>query len=213
MNPRQISLTDRIVGEIDKAIKVLTVQPKSGRDLPVASAAAPALSEAARTRSVRLMRVNHAGEVAAQALYQGQTLGARDPAIRDALQHAAQEEIDHLAWCAQRLTELNAKPSRLNPLWYAGSFALGAAASAISDRASLGLVAETERQVESHLSGHLERLDPTDERTRAIVERMKDDEARHGAMAGSLGAQDMPIFVKWVMRATAKLMTRTSHWF
>ena len=213
MNLRQISLTDRLLGEIDRAIKVLTVPARAARDLPEAAGAPPPLSEEARISSARLMRVNHSGEVSAQALYQGQALGAHDPIIRDALQHAGQEENDHLAWCEQRLHELNARPSLLNPLWYAGSFALGAAAGAVSDGISLGFIEETERQVEAHLHEHLGRLDPADERTRTIVEQMKADEARHGAIAGTLGAQDLPILVKWAMKATAKLMTRTSYWF
>ncbi len=216
MNSRQLSFTDRLIGEIDKAIKVLTVPGAFGKAFPETPAAAatlvPQLSETARVHSARLMRVNHAGEVAAQALYQGQALGARDPAVRDALQHAGDEEADHLAWCQQRLDELNGRPSLLNPLWYAGSFALGAAAGAVSDTVSLGFVEETERQVEAHLHEHLDRIDPADLRTRAIVERMQADEARHGAMAGRLGAQEMPGPVKWAMQATAKLMTRTSYW-
>jgi 3-demethoxyubiquinol 3-hydroxylase len=170
------------------------------------------LAAADRTNSARLMRVNHAGEVAAQALYQGQALTARDPAVKSAMQQAAAEETDHLAWCGQRLRELGARPSLLNPLWYLGSYAIGAVAGALGDRTSLGFIAETERQVEAHLREHIGRLSPRDSRSRAILEQMTHDEMQHGAKASSLGGRELPIPVTLAMRATSRLMTRGSYW-
>jgi ubiquinone biosynthesis monooxygenase Coq7 len=211
MDHRSNSIFDRLIGEIDKALKVLTVPARAARVSP-AEAPETELQQPGRQRSGNLMRVNHAGEVAAQGLYQGQALTARDRGVRAAMQQAAAEETDHLAWCAGRLAELGKKPSVLNPLWYGGSFAMGALAGAWSDRVSLGFVAETERQVEAHLHGHLNRLDPADLRSREILEQMSRDEAHHGAKATDLGAQELPILVKWAMRATAKVMTKTSYW-
>ncbi len=158
------------------------------------------------------MRVNHAGEVAAQALYQGQALTARDPQVKSAMQEAAGEEVDHLAWCEQRLRELNGRPSLLNPLWYFGSLTLGAFAGALGDRASLGFIAETEKQVESHLRDHLERLSPRDLRSRAILTQMTHDEMQHGAKAASMGGKPLPFPITLAMRATSRLMTRGSYW-
>jgi ubiquinone biosynthesis monooxygenase Coq7 len=158
------------------------------------------------------MRVNHSGEVAAQALYQGQALTARDAAVSAALRHAAAEEADHLAWCERRLRELDGRTSILNPVWYAGSFAIGALAGALGRGTNLGFVAETERQVEAHLRGHMERLGEADPRSRAILERMTHDEMQHGAQAASLGGQRLPFPVGVAMRATARLMTRSSYW-
>jgi ubiquinone biosynthesis monooxygenase Coq7 len=158
------------------------------------------------------MRVNHAGEVAAQGLYHGQALVARNSGTRALLQHAAREEADHLAWCERRLTELDSRPSLLSPLWYAGSFAIGAAAAALGDRTSLGFVAETERQVEHHLSDHLGRLPSGDARSRAIVEAMREDEVAHGAVAQAAGAAELPGPMRALMRATAGIMTSTAYW-
>ena len=162
--------------------------------------------------SARLMRVNHAGEVAAQALYHGQALMAKDAVTRDWLLAAAQEEADHLAWCEQRLTELGSRPSLLNPFWYAGSFAIGAIAAAVSDRVSLGFVAETERQVETHLTDHLERLPDDDARSRAILETMRADEVLHGARAQAAGGIELPAPVRFLMRRASRVMTRTAYW-
>jgi len=170
------------------------------------------LEEAERAESVRLMRVNHAGEVAAQALYRGQALTARDPKVKSAMDQAAAEEIDHLAWCEQRLKELKGRPSLLNPIWYFGSLALGAFAGAWGDRASLGFIAETEKQVESHLRGHLKRLSPKDLRSKAILEQMTHDEMAHGAKAASMGGKPLPFPITWAMRTTSELMTRGSYW-
>jgi ubiquinone biosynthesis monooxygenase Coq7 len=211
MNPRRFDPLDRVIGEIDKIIKTLSVTPRASRDIPEAPAAG-VLPEADRLESARLMRVNHAGEVAAQALYQGQALTARDPLVKSAMHQAAAEEIDHLAWCQQRLSELKGHTSLLNPLWYFGSFALGAFAGALGDRASLGFVAETEKQVESHLRDSMGRLSTKDSRSRAILEQMTHDEVQHGAKAASMGGKALPFPITWAMRATSTLMTRGSYW-
>jgi ubiquinone biosynthesis monooxygenase Coq7 len=158
------------------------------------------------------MRVNHAGEVAAQALYQGQAFTARNPRVRETMQQAADEEGDHLAWCDQRLRELDSRPSLLNPLWYAGSFAIGALAGAIGDRVSLGFVVETERQVEGHLDEHLRRLPAADARSRRVLEQMKRDEIRHGDTAQAAGAAELPAPIKLLMTFTSRVMTRTAYW-
>jgi ubiquinone biosynthesis monooxygenase Coq7 len=199
------------LGEIGKAINVLAAPAHASRALPAAPEA-EALPAAQRAESARLMRVNHSGEVAAQALYQGQALTARDAAVSAALRHAAAEEADHLAWCERRLRELDGRTSILNPVWYAGSFAIGALAGALGRGTNLGFVAETERQVEAHLRGHMERLGEADPRSRAILERMTHDEMQHGAQAASLGGQRLPFPVGVAMRATARLMTRSSYW-
>jgi ubiquinone biosynthesis monooxygenase Coq7 len=211
MNTRSSSLMDRIIGEIDKAIKVLTVPAQSAR-APAGSPDQETLPDADRRTSARLMRVNHAGEVAAQALYQGQALTARNQTVKAALQQSAAEETDHLAWCEQRLRELQGRTSLLNPLWYVGSFAIGALAGALGDRASLGFVTETEAQVESHLRGHLDRLSPRDSRSRAILEQMQHDEIRHGENAAALGGMALPLPASLAMRAVSKLMTNGSYW-
>ena len=158
------------------------------------------------------MRINHAGEVAAQALYQGQALTAGDAATSAAMRHAADEERDHLAWCELRLRELDGRTSILNPVWYAGSFAIGALAGALGRSASLGFVAETERQVESHLSSHIERLGNGDPRSRAILEQMKHDEVQHGAKAAEMGGERLPFPVGLAMRLTSRLMILGSYW-
>jgi ubiquinone biosynthesis monooxygenase Coq7 len=158
------------------------------------------------------MRVNHAGEIAAQGLYHGQALTARSPATREALRHAAGEEGDHLAWCRDRLDELGSRPSFLNPLWYAGSVAIGAIAGLFGDRASLGFMAETERQVEGHLASHLDRLPPDDARSRAIVETMQADEVNHGRAALAAGGATLPEPVPRLMRLAARIMTSTAYW-
>ena len=211
MHTRRLTPLDLAIGEIDKIIKTLTLPKRGLRDTPDAPAGT-ALKESERAESARLMRVNHAGEVAAQALYQGQALTARDPKIKSAMHQAAAEEVDHLAWCEQRLAELNGRPSVLNPIWYFGSLALGAFAGVFGDRASLGFIAETEKQVESHLREHLELLSPDDLRSRAILEQMTHDEIRHGAKAASLGGKPLPFAITWAMRLTSRLMTRGSYW-
>lgn len=157
------------------------------------------------------MRVNHVGEVCAQALYQAQALTARTPELREQMRQAAQEELDHLVWTQQRLTQLQDRPSLLNPLWYAGAFAIGLAAGRAGDAVSLGFVVETERQVEEHLASHLDKLPIEDTASRAIVEQMREDEARHGAHARAAGAATLPQPIQMVMRAAAKVMTTTAH--
>jgi ubiquinone biosynthesis monooxygenase Coq7 len=211
MDTRRIDPLDRVIGEIDKIIKHLTLPARASRTCPEAPAAEP-LEERERSRSLRLMRVNHAGEIAAQALYRGQALTARDPAVKSAMNQAAAEEIDHLAWCEQRLAELKGRSSLLNPIWYFGSLALGAFAGAWGDRASLGFIAETEKQVESHLRGHMELLSPKDLRSKAILTQMSRDEMQHGAKAASMGGKPLPFPITLAMRATSKLMTRGSYW-
>jgi ubiquinone biosynthesis monooxygenase Coq7 len=211
MDTREFGLIDRLLGEIDKAIKVLSAPARASRPAPLALKP-ESLPESQRALSARLMRVNHSGEVAAQALYQGQALTARDAAVSAAMRHAATEENDHLAWCELRLTELGGRPSVLNPLWYLGSFAIGALAGALGSRASLGFVAETERQVELHLRSHMERLGSADPRSRAILEQMTHEEMQHGAHAASLGGKELPVAVGAAMRLTSRLMTHGSYW-
>ncbi|MEA3196603.1 MAG: 3-demethoxyubiquinol 3-hydroxylase [Gammaproteobacteria bacterium] len=211
MNNRRFSLIDLSLGEIDKAIKTLSTPARSSREAPAAPEA-ETMQAAQRTESARLMRVNHSGEVAAQALYQGQALTSRDTAVSAAMRQAAAEEVDHLAWCERRLRELDGRTSVLNPLWYAGSFAIGALAGAMGRSTGLGFVAETERQVEAHLHGHLQRLGTADPRSRAILERMRHDEIHHGAQAAALGAKELPFPVGAAMRLTARLMTLGSYW-
>lgn len=210
---------DTLISAADRALKALLAAPSAGRPVPPVPVGAgggsgdAALSAEERRESAALMRVNHAGEVAAQALYHAQALFARDPETRDFMVKAAREETDHLAWCETRLRELNAKPSVLNPLWYVGSFGIGALAALLGDRASLGFVAETERQVEGHLKSHLERLPPVDARSRAIVQAMCDDEVHHGQQAQRAGAASVPAPVRELMRRTAGVMTHTAYRF
>jgi 3-demethoxyubiquinol 3-hydroxylase len=212
MDARNFGPTDRFLGEIGKAINVLWAPARASRGAPPATGGELVLGDEERRESVRLMRVNHAGEVAAQALYRGQALVARDSATESALRQAADEELDHLAWCEQRIEELQGRTSVLNPLWYAGSFVIGSLAGALGRGASLGFVTETERQVESHLRDHLERLPSADHRSRAILEQMTHDERQHGAKAAALGGADLPGWVRGAMRLTARLMTRGSYW-
>ncbi|MBU6513215.1 MAG: 2-polyprenyl-3-methyl-6-methoxy-1,4-benzoquinone monooxygenase, partial [Betaproteobacteria bacterium] len=181
---------------------------------------APALQQAQAERltaeqralSGRLMRVNHVGEICAQALYQGQALVAREPALRRHFAQAARDESDHLAWCRERLQQLDSRPSLLDPLWYAGALALGALAGSFGEEISLGFVVETENQVEQHLASHLQRLPASDVESRAVVEQMKADEVQHALGAEKLGAQPLPAPVRWGMRAAARVMTGTAHW-
>jgi ubiquinone biosynthesis monooxygenase Coq7 len=170
------------------------------------------LDAAQRRLSGALMRVNHVGEVCAQALYAAQALTARSPGLRQQMAEAGREETDHLAWTEQRLRELGDRPSLLNPLWYAGAFAIGLAAGRAGDAWSLGFVVETERQVERHLAGHLQRLPEDDAASRAIVAQMKEDEARHAEEAQAAGAQALPAPLRWAMRGAARVMTSTAHW-
>lgn len=212
MDSREHSLIDRCIGEIDSAIKTLSAPLQARRSCPSAAGGEAGLAEAERRESARLMRVNHAGEVAAQGLYQGQSITARDPGVSAAMRHAAAEETDHLAWCEQRLKELGGRSSVLNPLWYLGSFAIGALAGALGDRASLGFIAETEQQVEAHLQDHLGRLPAADRRSRAILEQMRHDETQHGAAAMAMGGESLPKPLRAAMRLTSRVMTGSSYW-
>ena len=205
------NLPDGLITGFDRALRTVAGVHGAGRASPAAGIAEGALDDVARADAAALMRVNHVGEVCAQALYQGQALTAREPHNRRALAKAALEEQDHLAWSAERIHELGGRASLLNPLWYAGAFALGAAAGALGDRWSLAFVAETERQVEAHLSGHLERLSPEDRKTRAVVEAMREDEIRHRESAIALGAAELPEPARLGMRAMAKVMTTVAY--
>lgn len=204
---------DPFLAAADSALRALLAPLQPRRPVPGDPAATAELTDAERQESARLMRVNHAGEISAQALYHGGSLFARDPGIREILQRAAREEADHLAWCSVRLTELGARPSLLSPFWYAGSFAIGALAGLAGDRASLGFVAETERQVEKHLEDHLERLPQADERSRAIVQAMRKDEIGHGSNARVAGGLDLPSPIRELMRRAARAMTETAGRF
>jgi ubiquinone biosynthesis monooxygenase Coq7 len=209
---RRLSPLDRLFAGLDNALRTIAAPAVGARRSPAAGLPRPELDDAARDESARLMRVNHAGEIAAQALYTGQALVARDAATHQALERAAAEEGDHLAWCAQRLRELDAPVSLFTPFWYAGSFAIGALAGLAGDRWSLGFVVETERQVEQHLDAHLDRLPQADRPSRAVLEQMKADEVRHGAAARAAGGGDLPRAVQLAMRGASRVMTRTAYW-
>lgn len=210
---RDYTPLDQLLMRLHQALSGVAPPPvENTRPNPATGVAAPELDDAARRHAAGLMRVNHAGEVAAQALYQGHALVARSPEVREHMLEAAAEERSHLAWCEERLRELGEAPSRLDPLWYAGSFAMGALAGLAGDRWSLGFVEETERQVSEHLSGHLDQLPDEDARSRAIIEAMRADEERHGAEAVAAGAQPLPGPVRELMRAVARLMTRSAYW-
>jgi 3-demethoxyubiquinol 3-hydroxylase len=196
----------------DSALRTLFAEPRASRVCPTVAEQSTELNTRDKALSGALMRVNHVGEVCAQALYAAQALSTRDPALREHFLAASREEGDHLAWTRERLHELGARPSLLNPLWYVGAFGLGLIAGRLGDRVSLGFVVETERQVEAHLAGHLERLPEGDHASRAIVAQMQVDEARHAQDAQDSGAARMPAPVKALMRASAKVMTTTAHW-
>jgi ubiquinone biosynthesis monooxygenase Coq7 len=208
---RSFTRMDAWISTLDQSLKTLAGVAPMSRPAPQATAPDETLDEGQRRLSASLMRVNHVGEVCAQALYRAQALSTRDEQLREHLQHAAQEEIDHLAWCADRLRALNDRPSLLNPLWYGGAFAIGTVAGLVGDKVSLGFVIETERQVEAHLASHLERLPDGDRSSRAIVARMKEEEARHAEEARDRGGIDLPRPVRGLMRMAAKVMTRTAH--
>jgi ubiquinone biosynthesis monooxygenase Coq7 len=197
----------------DNSLRTLSGAVRSARPRPKAAQASDqkAATEADRQLAGALMRVNHVGEVCAQALYEAQALATRNPQLRAHMQQAAREEVDHLAWTAERLAELKSRPSLLNPLWFAGAFTIGLAAGKAGDRWSLGFMAETERQVEQHLNGHLDRLPAADAASRAIVTQMRDDEARHAASALEQGGIELPSPIRWLMRGAAKVMTAVAH--
>jgi ubiquinone biosynthesis monooxygenase Coq7 len=202
---------DRAILEFDRALRAIAGVHQAERPSPAAGVAEADLNAAERAHGAALMRVNHVGEVCAQALYQGQAMTARDAQTRESLRQAAREEGDHLAWSMARIRALGGRPSLLNPLWYAGALALGVGAGLLGDRWSLAFLAETERQVEEHLTGHLEKLAPDDAATRAVVEAMRDDEAQHRETAVRLGAAEMPTPARAAMRAMAKVMTTVAY--
>ena len=202
---------DSLLIAADAALRTLSGASHASRPFPSAPATAPALDAGERRLSGALMRVNHVGEVCAQALYSAQGLSTRDPKLQRQFEAAAREETDHLAWTQRRLSELGARPSLLNPLWYAGAFGIGLLAGRAGDKVSLGFVVETERQVEQHLEAHLTRLPLNDTASRAVVQQMKADEARHGAAAQDAGAAALPAPLRWLMRRVAQVMTFTAH--
>ena len=212
MHSRQLTPLDRLLTSVNNALR--TVAAPAGRPArpnPAADMEDAPVDEREKAHAAGLMRVNHAGEVCAQALYQGHAAVARDPEIEDQMQKAAEEEFDHLAWCEQRLEELGESPSKLSPFWYAGAFAIGAASGILGDKWSLGFIAETEDQVCAHLDSHLEKLPHSDKRSRTIVAQMRDEEAEHGENAIDAGAAELPQPVKRLMRLTARIMTSTAY--
>lgn len=202
---------DTLINAADSALRTIFAQPRASRPCPTVAGDPTTLTAPEKALAGALMRVNHVGEVCAQALYAAQALSTRDPLLRQQFLHASEEETDHLAWTRERLDELGARPSLLNPLWYAGAFGLGLVAGRLGDRVSLGFVVETERQVEAHLASHLEKLPAGDHESRAIVSQMKDDEARHARDAAGAGALELPSPVKALMAAAARVMTTTAH--
>lgn len=212
MLERNLSRIDRLLAGLDNALRTVAAPAATtSRAYPAADIAGDDLDDPAKLHAAGLMRVNHAGEVAAQALYQGHAVVARSPVIEQRMQHAAAEEFDHLAWCEKRLTELGARPSRLTPIWYGGAFVIGALSGVLGDKWSLGFIAETERQVCAHLDRHLDGLPPGDARSRAVVRQMRDEEAAHGEEARAAGAAELPEPVKRLMQMTARVMTTAAY--
>ena len=207
MNP-----TDQFIVQFDKALRTIFATAQARRESPAKADMASPNEAQEKTAAVRLMRINHSGEVCAQALYQGQALTARNPEIRATLASAADEEQDHLAWCEQRLRELGGHKSVLNPLWYGGSFALGALSGLLGDRWNMAFLAETERQVEGHLAGHLDELPASDAKSRAVLEQMRKDEAQHSLTAQAHGAAEMPEPLRLAMRVGSQVMKKTTYW-
>lgn len=203
---------DRLIVNFDRALRTLCARATSVRPVPGAERDDAQLETSERRNAAALMRVNHSGEICAQALYHGQAMTARNGDVKQALEHAAAQETEHLAWTAQRVSELGGRLSVLNPLLYAGSFAIGAASGVLGDKWSMGFLAETEKQVEGHLDGHLDRLPESDFKSRAIVEQMKLDEAAHGRAAHDHGAAELPLPARQLMRFTSRLMTRSTYW-
>ncbi|MAK68204.1 MULTISPECIES: 2-polyprenyl-3-methyl-6-methoxy-1,4-benzoquinone monooxygenase [unclassified Methylophaga] len=213
MSFRNLLLTDKVIIELDKALTtVLGAPPSSGRETPAMNIDDTPLNDSERRQSVALMRVNHAGEVSAQALYQGQALTAKLTNVREAMQQAAAEENDHLLWCEQRIHELDGRTSLLNPLWYVGSFMIGAVAGRIGDKWSLGFVAETEKQVIEHLDEHLDKMSEDDLRSRSILAQMREDERHHQDTALAAGGAELPWLVRKIMQPMSKVMTHSSYW-
>lgn len=203
---------DDLIVEFDKGLRTLLAPARTVRPLPGKSLAEADMGEEEKRLAAALMRVNHSGEICAQALYQGQALTARKPEIQQALKEAANEETEHLNWCESRINDLGGRKSLLNPAWYTGSLAIGALAGALGDKWSLGFLAETEKQVVRHLGSHLQRLPANDVKSRAVVEQMKEDEAGHATTALEHGAAELPAPVKLAMKLSARMMTRTAYW-
>lgn len=202
---------DRLIVEFDRALRTVATPARSMRDTPGQHEPETVFDDTHRQHTVGLMRVNHCGEICAQALYQGQALTSRSAAVKAELSKAADEETEHLAWTEQRIKELGGRKSLLNPLWYLGALSIGVTAGLLGDRWNLGFLAETERQVEAHLDGHLRELPPEDTRSRAIVDQMRLDEIKHAEMAIHHGASELPIVVKTGMKLAARVMTRTAY--
>lgn len=202
---------DRLIIEFDRALRTIFAAATTVRPVPGAEMPEPVLDDDERRQTIGMMRVNHCGEICAQALYQGQALTSRDLAVTHSLRSAADEETEHLAWTERRLAELGGRKSLLNPVWYVGSLSLGLAAGALGDKWSLGFLVETERQVEAHLDGHLRRLPEQDFKSRAIVDQMRLDEIQHAEMALARGGAALPSPVKWAMKLAAKLMTTAAY--
>ncbi len=205
-------LTDQFITTFDRGLRTLLAKAQAHRMRPDVDQAEADLSEAEKKQAAAFMRVNHVGEVCAQALYSGQALTSRNENIINALKEAAEEETDHLAWCEQRISELGGRKSLLNPIWYAGSFTLGAIAGAVGDKWNLGFLAETEHQVSVHLSSHLQQLSTEDTKTRSIIEQMYQDETAHAEEAKALGAIELPAGIKGTMRLASKVMTKTAYY-
>jgi ubiquinone biosynthesis monooxygenase Coq7 len=212
MTERVLTSTDRLISGLDNALRTIAARRHVAvRQSPAASVAEHELTRFETSRAAGLMRVNHAGEVAAQGLYQGHAAVARDPAVAMQMKDAAEEERDHLGWCDERLAELGSGPSRLSAVWYAGAFVIGAASGLLGDKWSLGFIEETEKQVSEHLRGHLDKLPENDARSRAIVSQMRDEEEQHGVNARRAGAAALPGSIRGMMRLTARIMTLTSY--
>ncbi|MEC5400194.1 2-polyprenyl-3-methyl-6-methoxy-1,4-benzoquinone monooxygenase [Uliginosibacterium sp. H1] len=205
-------MIDHLIGEFDRVLRTLAAPARSTRPVPGNDMPDAPLDEVTRKQVASLMRVNHVGEVCAQALYQGQALTSRDPRTRETLRQAAHEEVEHLAWTAQRIGELGGRTSLLNPLWYGGALAIGVAAGIAGDKWNLGFLAETEKQVAAHLQGHLERVPVQDQRSRAIIAQMKEDESEHADLARQLGGAELPAPVRQAMKLASRVMTGTAYW-
>ncbi len=205
-------LIDQLIQTFDTGLRTVFAKAQPARPRPDANIVEATLDEVQKRQAAALMRVNHVGEVCAQALYSGQAMTSRSPHVVSALQHAADEETDHLAWCEARINELGGRKSLLNPVWYAGSFALGAAAGALNDKWNLGFLAETENQVSAHLKNHLTQLSDIDIKTRTIISQMQQDETAHALEANALGASELPAPIKTGMKIASKIMTTTAYY-
>jgi len=205
-------MIDRLIIEFDKGLRTVLAEAHTVRPFPDRASADHPLDAQEKRHAAALMRINHSGEVCAQALYNGQALTARNPATEAALREASQEETEHLAWCEKRIRELGSHKSLLNPIWYTGSFALGALAGALGDKWNLGFLAETENQVGQHIESHLQQLPAQDDKSRAVLEQMKIDEAKHATTAITHGGAELPLPVKLAMKLSSKLMTNTTYW-